>query len=218
MINSVSYQSLTKLVTHRVACLAVFPIIAAVMLTGCATSRSKGQATYDLGPLMSASSFTATQAVAPPITVAEVTSASWLDNQMMHYRLDYANELQPRPYADSRWSMPPAQLLGQRIKARLAQAGGVVLSGVDGAANVPLLRIEATDFSQRFASPAQSDVHVGIRATVLQGRMLVAQKTFYQQRPAPTPNADGAARALTGATDLLITDLMAWLATLPAHK
>jgi len=198
-----------------------------VLLTGCGTARNKGPTTYDLGPLTPVPFIADTPvstrpaaltAALSPITVADVTSSGWLDSQMMHYRLDYANELQPRPYAASRWSMPPPQLLGQRIKARLAQNGGVVLSGTDGAVNVPLLRVEAIDFSQRFGSPTQSDVHVGVRATVFNGRTLVAQKSFNKQRPAPTPDAAGAARALADATDLVITDMMIWLAALPVKK
>lgn len=192
-------------------------------LTGCGTVRSPGLTTYDLGPTTPIRPLTeiplgsraaALTTAMPPITVADVTSSGWLESPMMHYRLDYANELRPRPYANSRWSMPPPQLLGQRIKARLGQTGGVVLSGSDGAVNVPLLRLEALDFSQRFGSPSQSDVHVGIKATVFNGRVLVAQKTFHKQRPAPTPDAEGAARGLSSATDLLIADLINWLSAL----
>jgi len=207
--------------------LSISIITSTALLTGCGTTRNKALTTYDLGPLTPMPFVTDTpvstrpdsiRGSLPPITVADVTSAGWLDSHMMQYRLDYANELQPHPYAASRWSMPPPQLLGQRIKARLAQTGGAVLSGTDGAVDVPLLRVEANDFSQRFSSPTESDVQVSMRATVFNGRTLVAQKSFTKQGPAPTPDAAGAARALADATDLVIADMMIWLAALPVKK
>ena len=192
------------------------------LLSGCASSKGAEPVAYDLGTMgampANGGATIATIATIAPITVADVTSAPWLDSQMMHFRLSYANDQQPRPYATSRWSMPPPQLLSQRIKARMAQAGVSVLSGSDGAINVPLLRIEADDFSQRFDSPGSSDVHVAWRASVFNGRLLVAQKTFEQQRPATGADAAGGARALAITTDALIGDMMAWLATLPVKR
>ena len=197
------------------------PLLAAILasatlLSGCATGKAVEAAFYDLGTLgpMTAAGPT----IIPPLTVADVTSAPWLDSQMMHFRLSYANDQQPRPYANSRWTMPPPQMLGQRIKARMAQAGVSVLSGSDGAINVPTLRIEADDFSQRFDRPGSSDVHVAWRASVFNGRLLVAQKTFDQQRPTASADAAGGARALATTTDALIGDMMTWLATLPAKR
>ncbi len=191
-------------------------LVGASLLAGCATGKAVESTTFDLGRLTPLSGASAD--VIAPLTVADVTSAPWLDSQMMFFRLSYANDQQPRPYANSRWSMPPPQLLGQRIKARMAQAGVAVLSGSDGAINVPLLRIEADDFSQRFDSPASSEVHVTWRASVFNGRLLVAQKTFDQQRPAASADAAGGAQALAISTDALIGDMMAWLATLPAKR
>lgn len=205
-------------------------ILAASLLGGCAANKTASQVAYDLGSLTpppsktsvvdpgAGTSINALPLMVDPITVADVTSAPWLDSQMMYFRLSYSNDQQPRPYAASRWSMPPPQLLTQRIKARLAQSGGVVLSSTDGAINVKVLRIEADDFSQRFASAEQSDVQVALRASVFNGRILVAQKSFSQQRPAPTPDAAGGASALAATTDALIGEMAVWLATLPVKK
>lgn len=210
--------------------LAGAALLLATLVGGCAASKGAAPAVFDLGPLNAIPATIAstapmatpatttpisTFATIAPLTVADVTSASWLDSLDMHYRLDYQDARQPRPYAASRWSMPPPQLLGQRIKARLAQAGVAVLSNSDGAVNMPTLRIEADDFSQRFSGPASSDVHVALRASVLSGRLLVAQKSFEQVRTAPTADAAGGAQAIAGATDVVITDLLTWLASLP---
>lgn len=191
-------------------------LVCAGLVAGCATGKAVEPTVYDLGSL--GPRITAVGSAIPPITVADVTSAPWLDSQMMHFRLSYANDQQPRPYASSRWSMPPPQLLGQRIKARMAQAGVSVLSGSDGAINVPMLRIEADDFSQRFDSPGSSEVHVAWRASVFNGRLLLAQKTFDRQHPTTGADAAGGARALATTTDALIGDMMAWLATLPVKR
>lgn len=189
-------------------------VLACLALAGCAT-RSEPPALYDLGPLRATS---ALPFALPPISVAEVNAPAWLDSPAMFFRLSYANDQQPRPYASSRWAMPPAQLFGQRVKARLAQAGGVVLSATDGAANAALLRIETDEFMQRFDRPGHSVAHVSARASVFNGRALLAQKTFDRQAPAPSADAPGGARALADASDAVISDMMTWLATLPLKK
>jgi cholesterol transport system auxiliary component len=112
--------------------------------------------------------------------------------------------------------MPPTQLFAQRLKSRIAQAGGAALPASDGAANVPVLRIEADDFMQIFDAPGQSNAHVGLRAALFNGRTLVAQKAFAKQAPAPSPDAAGGARALAAASDAIITDMMTWLASVPS--
>jgi cholesterol transport system auxiliary component len=190
----------------------------AAILSGCAIQPEKEQrAVYDFG-LLPASTNVATPAVLPPLTIAEVSGPAWLNTRQMFYRLAYANDQQPQPYANSRWSMPPADLFGQRLRARIGQAGGVVLSTSDGATNVPTLRIEAGDFIQIFNSPQQSIVRVNVRASVLNGRTLVAHKNFSRELPAPTPDAAGGAKALADATDAIITDMMNWLAGVPLKK
>lgn len=200
-----------------------FGALVVIAISGCAllgagTTKSEPPALYDLGTLHVAPSGSTAPAGVPPLSIAEVNTPAWLDSPMMYFRLAYANEQQPRPYAASRWAMPPAQLFGQRLKSRLAQAGGVVLSAADGAANVALLRIEADDFTQVFDGPGQSSARIALRATVFEGRTLVAQKSFLQQAPAPSPDAAGGARALMAASDAVITDMMAWLAALPLKK
>ena len=177
------------------------------LLTACA-GRPHPPSLYDFGPLRA----TPDAVAVPPISVADISAPAWLDNTLMFYRLAYSNDLQPLPYAGSRWTMTPSQLLGQRLKSRIAQAGGTVLSATDGAANVPLLRIEVDDFIQSFDSAAQSTGRLSLRASLFHGRTLVGQKTFAQQLPSQSADAPGGARALATASDAAITDIIAWLA------
>ena len=191
---------------------SAFVALSFSLLGGCTIVRPESAVLYDLGPLhtQTASALPAL----PPISIAQINVPAWLDSTRMYYRLNYANDQQPRPYAEARWTMPPAQLLLQHLKARIAQSGGVVLSALDGAASLPMLHIEADDFTQSFTSPGQGNGQVGLRASVMKGRSLIAQKTFVRQAPTPSADAAGGARALAAASDAAITDLIKWLSTL----
>lgn len=195
---------------------AALALTGSVLLAGCA-SNAPSMALYDLGPLHA--SATANQlAPLPAISVADIQAPAWLDSPMMYYRLNYANNQQPRPYSASKWTMPPAQLFGERLKSRLSQAGGVVVPAVDGALNLPVLRIEADDFSQLFDSAGQSSAHIAMRASLFDGRTLRAQKMFVAQVPAASADAQGGAAALASASDAIINEMAVWLATLPPKK
>jgi cholesterol transport system auxiliary component len=201
----------------RIAVL-LLTVLACTMPGGCAIKGAESLTLYDLGLLRASSQDNAAAPALPPISIAEVNAPAWLDSPMMFFRLAYANDQQPRPYGTSRWSMPPAQLFAQRLKSRIGETGGVVLSASDGAINVPVLRIAADDFTQIFTTPGQSVVQISVRASMLNGRTLVAQKTFMKQVPAPTADASGGVRALADASDAVIMDMMNWLAGLPLKK
>lgn len=195
------------------AVLVMLALCGSALLAGCATN-TDSTTLYDFGPLHTVPGATSLPAL-PPISVAEIGTPAWLDSTMMFFRLNYANAQQPRPYANSRWTMPPTQLFAQRLKSRIAQAGGAALPASDGALNVPVLRIEADDFMQMFDAPGRSNAQVGLRAALFNGRTLIAQKAFVKQAPAPTADAAGGARAMAAASDAIITEMMTWLATLP---
>lgn len=188
-------------------------ILFALLLAGCAVARPESPELFDLGPLRPVQGMTLP--ALPPVSIAEIGVPTWLDRPLMFYRLNYANDQQPHAYAHSRWVMPPAQLIAQRLKARIAQAGGAALSASDGALGVPVLRIDVDDFTQVFEAPARSIGKVALRASAFNGQQLIAQKTFSRQAPAPTPDAEGGARAMAQASDDAIADVMRWLATLP---
>ncbi|HWV64164.1 MAG TPA: ABC-type transport auxiliary lipoprotein family protein, partial [Oxalicibacterium sp.] len=196
--------ALQTFLTRRrtVAALAAGTLLAG-LLSGCAGTPPADMDLYDLGPLKTG---TASSSL-PAISIADIRAPAWMDSQMMFYRLNYANDLQPRPYSASKWTMPPAQLFEQRLKASLARAGGVVVSASDGAINLPVLHLEADDFSQTFASASSSTVHVAIRASLFDGRVLRAQKNFVKQVPAASADAKGGAAALAAASDAIISEV-----------
>jgi cholesterol transport system auxiliary component len=183
------------------------------LLAGCATQRPEGVVkVYDFGmapwPTVVSGQQLATVALFEP----QVNPV--LEGNAVLYRLVYADPQQLKPYALSRWSMPPAQLISQRLRQYLGQQRAVV---VPGEATAQLnLRLVLEEFSQVFDAPAQSHGLVRLRATLTQrtsgGETLLAQQSFVVQQPASTPDAIGAVRALTVASDHAVTQVTQWLA------
>ncbi|MFC3376424.1 ABC-type transport auxiliary lipoprotein family protein [Rugamonas sp. CCM 8940] len=199
---------------------ALILALAALALAGCA-SKSPTPARYDFGPLPEVAATPGTAAGAPPLAalvLADVSGPAALDSERMQYRLLYADAQQTRPYAYNHWSGTPLQLLTQRLRARVAQAGVKVLAPSDAgaAAGTTLLRIEVEEFTQTFSSASQSQGSIRLRASAFRNHQLLDQRTFARSSAAASADAGGGARALAEASDALSADLLAWLATLPA--
>lgn len=190
----------------------ILALLSLALLAACSLQRPhlSTSSLYDLGPARAA---TGRMPPAINVSIAEINAAAWLDNSAIFYRLLYANDLQPRAYSQNRWIMPPMHLLEQRLKARIAQAGGIASSASEGAVNLPMVRIEADDFSQVFTAPDKSRAEIALRVSLLNGRTLIAQKSFHAEAPAPSNDAGGGVRALATASDAIIDDIINWLAT-----
>lgn len=197
------------LLKHRLIALA-----AALLLAGCASQKGEPTTQFDFGPAMPAAS---RAQAAPPvgaIVVTDITGSSALENERMFYRLSYADALQARSYANSRWTANPLQMMTQRMKTRIAQSGAKVLSETDASNGVPILRIDVDEFVHNFSGAAQSEGQVALRASVFQGHVLVDQRSFARTTPAGSADAAGGARALAASTDAIAADIVAWLGTL----
>jgi len=190
-------------------------VAGAALLAGCASNKGAPNTIYDFGaPSAQLSAPAQPAASLPPIVVMDATGGAVLDNERMVYRLDYADPLQARTYAGSRWSGTPLDLITRRLKVRLAQAGVTVLSATDAANRVPILRIEVDDFVHAFSSTSASEGQILLRASVLADHRLVAQKSFAHNAPAPSQDAAGGVAALAAGTDRIALDLKNWLSTL----
>lgn len=176
---------------------------------GCsfAPAPTPAAANYDFGPAPAGRQKGARQA----LLVQDISAPAWLDSPLIYYRLAYQDAARPQPYADSRWVMSPAALLTQRLRGQLAASGsgGVVLPGDAARANYAL-RVELDEFAQVFDSPGKSRAVVRLRATVIGNRSLLAQRDFNVERQASTPDAEGGVRALIGASDEVIDQLIGW--------
>lgn len=190
-------------------------IALAIVLTGCSSAPAQKQS-YDFGPLSASASGSSSTAITPTlaISLADINAPASLDSTAMLYRLQYDNAQQARPYAQHRWSMPPAQLLTQRLKTRIAAAGGTVIASRDAVSSLPVLQMDLDEFSQVFSSASSSTAQIQIRATVFKGRNLLAQRSFQQQVVTPTADAPGGAKAMVTASDALISDVITWMQTL----
>lgn len=201
-------------------------LVLAAVLAGCSVLPDKPQRPlqYDFGPGPVASQPADRRAPLPPVALAEVESIGPLEaGTGVYYRLGYADAQQLRPYALARWSMPPAQLVRQRLREHLGQRRTVVSAG-EGAALLRtdgqqplLLRVDLEEFSQMFTAPAASQALLRLRVTVLDnlpaGEKVLAQRQFIVQREAATPDAAGGVRALAEATDAAAQELSQWLET-----
>jgi len=214
--------------------LLIAALAAAAALAGCA-SKGPQPTSYDFGPMgapLPAASLAPSAAASngsngsnggaaaqaagiPALVVSDVSGPASLDTQRMFYRLMYADARQSRPYAYNNWSVTPLQLLSQRLKARIAQSGVKVVSTSDAAGGLPLLRLEADEFSQNFDTATQSSASITLRASVFRNHKLVDQRTFSRTARAPSADAAGGASALAESTDGIAADILAWLATMP---
>lgn len=182
------------------------------VLGGCAVpERSAGPTLFDFGV-----SSAAQAAAAPtrlPALALTLQANSALEGAAIYYRLGYADAQQLRAYTLARWTMPPGELVQQRLREGLARQYTVLRPG-EGAQQ--LLQLELEEFSQVFEAPSQSHGLVRLRATLRQrqatGDRLLAQRSFVVQRPAPSADAAGGVRALGAAVDATVTELVQWLA------
>lgn len=229
------FQAASAVLSWRVGCpgrsvsLACGSLLAAVVLSGCALpDKPRRAALYDFGPgelsHLNVESTVPQRAgsTLPPLAIADITtSGGALDNQAVLYRLGYTDAQQLRPYSQARWSMPPAQLLRQRLRQSLARQR-TVLNAREGVVlnrsqhmNLLLLRLELEEFSQLFSTPETSTGLIRLHATLLEitpvGEKLLAQRPLVVQRPALSADALGGVRALTAATDAVIEELAQWL-------
>lgn len=185
-------------------------------------------ALYDFGPGPLTTPASTRQAPLPPLALADIsTPGGVLDNQSVLYRLGYANAQNLRPYSQARWSMPPAQLVRQRLREALSRSRAVLNAGEGPALNrgpnqgvLPrVLQLELEEFSHFFEAPASSVGLVRLRATLVEttptGEKLLAQRNFTVQRPAASADAAGGVRALTAATDAAIEEISTWLQQVP---
>jgi len=193
-------------------------VLSTLVLAGCASNKAQENTSYDFGAATPLQQQPAAPSAMPALVVMDATGPAALESERMVYRLNYADALQARTYANSRWAGNPLQMLTQRVKTRLAQSGMKVLSATDASTGVPLLRIEVDDFVHAFTGVERSEGQVTLRASLFNERRLLDQRTFTRTTPAASADAAGGARALAATTDAVASDILAWLATVDTRK
>jgi cholesterol transport system auxiliary component len=188
--------------------------IAALLLSGllaaCSTPQPPSpKAVYDFGVSIAATPASSAAVRSTPVALPEMEAGAGLDSPALLYRLQYQDAQQLRPYAQARWSVPPAQLVRARLREALSTQGPVLPQ--EGIAPWTL-RVELDEFSQVFATPESSQGLVRLRASLFKGEQLASQTSIVTRAPAPTQDAAGGVRALTAATDDAVRQIAIWMA------
>lgn len=196
--------SINRFLFYRVALAAV--LLALGVLAGCAgTPSAIANIRYDLGP----ATLPASTGTMPAIKVLDVSAPAMLASDKLIYRLSYADSQQTASYANSHWTMPPSQLVTQRLRNALSSRG-TVLTGGDGV-RAPVLKVDLDEFEQDFDGHSESHGAVTARTTLFLDGKVVGQRTFISRAPASSADAAGGAQALAAATDDLVAQISAWL-------
>lgn len=216
--------AIKNIATHarRTGAAAIFALTALVM-AGCNVLPDKPVRTnlYDFGPVAVGAAPAPAGGALPTLALAEVESNPRLDSTQLLYRLGYVDGNELASYSQSRWSVPPPQLLRQRLRDALAQRRTVL--GPDEAATLAraegrlpdTLRVTIDEFSHYFDSPQRSEGLVRLRATLIRtqtgGDRVVGQRSFELRRPAPSNDAPGGVKALAAASDAAVAEILAWV-------
>lgn len=183
----------------------------ALALVACAVpTPPTAKAVYDFGPVSSAAPGGTAPATSPALALADIEASPALDSTAVQYRFAFANPQELRPYTLARWSMPPALLVRQRVRSALAAHGPVLVPGE--AAPAYTLKLELEEFSQVFDEPGHSQGVLQLRATLLKGTTLAAQRSFSASAQAPSADVAGGTLALSKATDQAAAELADWVA------
>jgi cholesterol transport system auxiliary component len=160
-------------------------------------------ALYDLGVAPATSAIPARTNTDPAAVHVSVSARSWLDHTAMHYRLLYTDEHRMMSYAYARWIAPPAELVGQRLRQKLAEGGGAART-----VSAHEIAIELEEYVQVFETPTQSFGRVTVHVRLPQASNVHAR--FTEQATAPTLDAAGGVRALAAATDAVVARIVDW--------
>lgn len=220
--NSIATSPSTERAGARFFIYCSLPLLALALLTlgGCANSvlQPLRPAVYDFGPGTLSVPTPHATATHAPLVLGSVDATPALESLAVHYRLAYVQGQQLKPYAQARWSMPPAQLLRQSLSEQLGQTRAMLNPGESkqiGAAAPATLRVDLEEFSHLFEAPGQSSGLVRLRATLVKssGSPQVLQRSFVAQHPAASADAAGGVQALSAASRTVVQALDDWLHT-----
>lgn len=185
--------------------LALTLLATTLLLGACSLApTTPARAVYDLGPAPAA----AATGGAVAWRVADVTAAPSLGSDGIAYRLAFQQAQRLEHYRDSFWAAPPAALLTQRLRERLA------IPAACAGRPAALLAVNLDEFEQVFTSSSNSHVVLRLHAMLWPAGAggAALQQHWRLERPAATPDAPGAVGALALAVDELLPQLDGWLA------
>lgn len=149
------------------------------------------------------------------LQITSMTVPDWLDGTAMYYRLDYRADDRLAAFANSDWIAPPATLLEPLLQKAILAGGGwrAVIGPRNPATAGVALQIRLDDFSQAFSQPNDSAGVLDATATLISNRdeRVIGQRHFHVEVAAPTPDAQGGAKALAKASAEFSNGLRRWI-------
>jgi ABC-type uncharacterized transport system auxiliary subunit len=190
-------------------CLKIVVVITVLLgITGCTFGGGEARAPRQLDLGMGAVTPVGGLPAHRPWLIAPVVASALLNDTTVIWRVGESG--QPQGFTTYRWVAPPAQLVTQRLMARLALQGAVLEQGVGG--DVPQLRLNLQSFEQLFTPDGKSSQGVlTMQAVLLRANRVVAQKLIDIKVPAVSQDASGGAQALRLATDQAAEQVAQWL-------
>lgn len=180
-------------------------ILLSLLLLGACVGNPPRQsdiALYDLGQVP-----VATTALVLPIAALNVTPSPWVDSPALLYRLNFADDLRRRAYAESRWAAPPAELFRRHLQRQIVY--GQAAEGLSGCR----LELALDELEQQFESAQKSHVVLELRASLLarHGEIALARRVFRLQYEAPSTDARGSVQGTRAALQGVTVELIDWL-------
>lgn len=149
------------------------------------------------------------------LRVARIDAPDWLNSVNIYYQLLYQDRHEIASYSRSRWISPPPLLIERLIQDALVQQNSwKAVIGPNNEARADLaLQLHLAEFQQIFTAPEQSYGLLQVVATLVDNNnaQVIAQRTFQEKVPAPSPNAAGGAQALNSASQRWIKATAQWL-------
>ncbi|MBK7765054.1 MAG: membrane integrity-associated transporter subunit PqiC [Sulfuritalea sp.] len=182
----------------------LFAILAGVVLGACGGNvQTSEMPRYDFGNLGATSAGAGSRI---PIGAIDVQAASWLSGPDMYFRLVYAEPLQRRAYAESRWAAPPAELLEAFLRRRMVFGQSDFGGGCR-------LQLVLDELEQRFDDPQSSQVVLQVRALLAssRGAEVLSRRVLTVHQAASASSAAGGVAATRDAVQALAGKLDGWL-------
>lgn len=172
----------------------LFALVPVFLLAGCgAGSTASDPRTFDLG-------LEAPAVRLPAVRVGIVRSLAPFDGADMQYRLAYRNAAEIAAFANSRWAAPPADMLRKQLLRAAAEGDGKCALGV-----------EIQEFSQVFASQAESEARIEMRIALSAGAKTLSKQLTVNESKAGPDAASGAA-AFARAANRAVGEIGGWVA------
>lgn len=166
---------------------------------------------YDLGPVPIEET---AEPGGHPALVTRIAADAVYDDRGVYYRLLYRDPARLRRYNEARWAVPPAKLLEERLRVRLADRAQE-LGRLSGSIARYRLQGRLESFEQRYPTPTKAEAVVRMHLTLVAPaeRRLIAQRLIAVSVPTER-GIPGAVNGLAEAGRLSVERAVDWLAGL----